>query len=161
MKKIILLISIVLLCGCEFKKNNEENNSIMTNFEERYYQRVRTCMYEGDILLFCKFNEEKYFIATTDKTIRFVIPYYDSLRQETYNYQIQDSMIMLDKIDFSGIDKMKYKIENNIISDSIIITKEMVYDETAEQKVMMTVNQVYDRITKEEYTKKIGVNNEE
>lgn len=155
MKKILGLICITLLIGCKSPKNID--NAKISNFEETYYQRIRSCMYEGNILLTCNFDNDKYFLSINDKTIKFVLPQYDSFRQETYDYTLNNNVIKLEKVDYTGVDKMKYEFLDNILTDGIKITKEIVYDENATEKIIITVTQIYEKIKKEDYIRKTGV----
>lgn len=158
MKKILILV-LIILTGCAKNEplviDNQPQN--ISKFEKAYYHRIKSCMYEKSDLLICDYISDKYFLVTDEDVIEFVKPYnQDTLHIDGFGYNISGNTIYLDKENFNGLTKIEYQFDKSVVNNGIIITQYLNNEDT----LPLTVIQVYEKITKEEYIRKTGAINE-
>lgn len=155
-KKFVLLIMLLfLLFGCNLNSNIKPSS--LTECKGKY-QMIYLCAYQKNQLLYCNYDKEMYFMNISDYYIDFIRPINgDFPAIETYNYNSNKTTINISKINSNNKITLNYKMINNLYMNGIEIEEKKL---VVEDGSFLIFKSVYEKISKDDYNRKIGANNE-
>lgn len=150
MKKIYVLITILLLCGCA-KENSQTNNK--NDDITGYYKLVSAFKYIESEVISYDIGEKTgdSILEITPQKLTFFRPILNNKpAKETHEYKKVDNEIRVDGVNYNGTSVYIYDIKKSPIKDNIILSEIQTYEEQQYEII-----KEFEKITKEEFEEKM------